>query len=506
MKNKIYAIIEISYMELICKIIEKRADNSFNILENIYHPIKLTDDFKFDDVSNLCNLINKLEINFKTYNIPKINIKIFGVSSLGESQNKIFFKDILLIKTGYRIEFLDLNKKNIFIYKSILNSIINTEFATKTNLIVGIDYGHITFFLVKNLKIIFYQNFSLGTIKLKKIIEELNLNPHNLENLIYDYFSSYINIIKNSISKYDIDNIFIRGNLFHKITTNISKKIDTNIYSLEKKEFLEFSNEIKNYSIQYLSDNYNLSEEKSEIIIPKIFFTKLLISSIPYKNLYSINITLINSLIYSTIFRKLSLKYDKYVINSMLENAKYLGNKFNYNLNHSTQVAKFSNIIINSLKSSYGFNKKDILYLTIAAFLHDIGKYISVENHSEHSYNLIMNNNIFGLSAEAKEMIALIALYHNKKIPNFSSKIFKNFDEVKTMKIIKLIAILRIADSLDRAHQNKITALNITFDNHTMILNVTCNKKLTIENWSFKKKSELFTDIFGLKTILLINE
>jgi exopolyphosphatase/guanosine-5'-triphosphate,3'-diphosphate pyrophosphatase len=190
----------------------------------------------------------------------------------------------------------------------------------------------------------------------------------------------------------------------------------------------------------------------------------------------------------------------------MLENAKYLGNKFNYNLNHSTQVAKFANIIISSLKSSYGFNKKDILYLTIAAFLHDIGKYISVENHSEHSYNLIMNNNIFGLSAEAKEMIALIALYHNKKIPNFSSKIFKNFDEVKTMKIIKLIAILRIADSLDRAHQNKITALNITFDNHTMILNVTCNKKLTIENWSFKKKSELFTDIFGLKTILLINE
>ncbi|TDT69775.1 exopolyphosphatase/pppGpp-phosphohydrolase [Hypnocyclicus thermotrophus] len=503
MKNKIYAIIEISYMELICKIIEKKLDNSFIILENIYHPIKLTDEFKFEDVNNLCNLIKKLEVNLKTYNIPKINIKIFGVSSLGESQNKIFFKDILIIKTGYKIEFLDLNKKNIFIYKSILNSIINTEFSNKTNLIVGIDYGHITFFLIRNLKVIYYQNISLGTIKLKKIIEELNFNPNNLENLIYDYFSSYINIIQNSISKYNIDNIFIRGSLFYKITSKISNRVNDNIYSLPKENFIKFANEIKNYSLQYLSDNYNLSEEKSEIIFPKIFFTKLLISSIPYKNLYSINLTLIDSLIYSTIFRKLSLKYNKYITNSILENTKYLGSKFNYNLEHATQVAKFTNIIINSLKTNYNFNKNDILYLTIAAFLHDIGKYISIKNHSEHSYNLIMNNTIFGLSAEAKELIALISFYHNKKFPNFSSKMFKNFDEVKTMKIIKLTSILRIADSLDRAHKVKIKSLNVTFDNHTMILNITTNDKLTIEHWSFKKKSELFTDIFGLKTILL---
>ena len=57
------------------------------------------------------------------------------------------------------------------------------------------------------------------------------------------------------------------------------------------------------------------------------------------------------------------------------------------------------------MKKVHGMGSRERLLLQIAALLHDCGKYISMENVSECSYQIIMSTDIIGLSSLERQMM-----------------------------------------------------------------------------------------------------
>ena len=137
------------------------------------------------------------------------------------------------------------------------------------------------------------------------------------------------------------------------------------------------------------------------------------------------------------------------------------------------------------------FGSKDWGYC--GGMLHDIGKYVNLRDHHKNSYDLIINSSIFGLSDEDKKKIAILSYFHSKKEPSIDHRFFNNYSDSEKIKIIKLIAILKVADSLDRSHKQQVKDIIIKIDNSNMVLELSIADEPLIEKWAFEKKSELFS-------------
>lgn len=100
-------------------------------------------------------------------------------------------------------------------------------------------------------------------------------------------------------------------------------------------------------------------------------------------------------------------------------------------------------------------------------------------------------------------MVALIACFHNGHIDSGDPMLAK-FSDAERIVILKLIAILCIANSLDAGHKQKLEINSARLAGHQLILGVTTNRDATIEIWNFDKHIGLFADLFGYAPVLRI--
>ena len=71
------------------------------------------------------------------------------------------------------------------------------------------------------------------------------------------------------------------------------------------------------------------------------------------------------------------------------------------------------------------------------------------------------------------------------------------------MTILKLTAILRIADAMDRGHIQKFSDFSIKLQQNSMIINTKKSKNTILERIALSEKAGMFESVFGYKVILL---
>ena len=76
-------------------------------------------------------------------------------------------------------------------------------------------------------------------------------------------------------------------------------------------------------------------------------------------------------------------------------------------------------------------------------------------------------------------------------------------EQTDYMTIIKLTAILRVANALDRSHKQKIKEVRVSWkDSHTMQILVDTLEDLTLEQALFHEKAEFFESVFSIRPVL----
>jgi exopolyphosphatase/guanosine-5'-triphosphate,3'-diphosphate pyrophosphatase len=65
------------------------------------------------------------------------------------------------------------------------------------------------------------------------------------------------------------------------------------------------------------------------------------------------------------------------------------------------------------------------------------------------------------------------------------------------MTVIKLAAILRIADALDRSHSQRIKDIRLKRDGDSFHIEATGVNDVTVEQLAVNSKSDIFQEIYG---------
>ena len=167
-------------------------------------------------------------------------------------------------------------------------------------------------------------------------------------------------------------------------------------------------------------------------------------------------------------------------------------------LNHEKKVAFNSLELFDAISYKYHLGSEHRSLLYCSSLLHDIGYFISKEQHQIHTSNLILKEPVFNvLPQKLRIILALISANHGS---TFKGSL-ESFTEYERSEILCLTALLRVADALAHPHKQQINIKEIIMQKEYLLLYI---KSIDTEatNKKVNKKSTLFTDMFNLKIII----
>ena len=177
-----------------------------------------------------------------------------------------------------------------------------------------------------------------------------------------------------------------------------------------------------------------------------------------------------------------------------------LGHRYRFDEAHGQLVSKLAGQLFDDLREAHGYGDRERLLLRAAALLHDIGDFVRYDGHHKHSFYLIQNSDIIGLTPDERAIVANVARYHRKSPPDPAHPNFRDLDKVARGKVRGLAAILRIADALDREHLGKVKTVRARVDRHKakLLLVIDGEEDRALEEWTVRAKSGLLRDVFDL--------
>jgi exopolyphosphatase / guanosine-5'-triphosphate,3'-diphosphate pyrophosphatase len=166
---------------------------------------------------------------------------------------------------------------------------------------------------------------------------------------------------------------------------------------------------------------------------------------------------------------------------------------------HSATVARLATELFRQTREFHGLSAACGDYLEAAALLANVGLVVSHSKHHVHSYYVIRNSELVGLTDREIELIAQIARYHRKSAPKPSHPEFARLDATDQNMVRVLAGILRIAIGLDRSHSNHVQTLSVMTlsDRLAIEVGVRRNVDISLEMYAAHERAGLLEEMLG---------
>ena len=172
-----------------------------------------------------------------------------------------------------------------------------------------------------------------------------------------------------------------------------------------------------------------------------------------------------------------------------------------YEEGHATQVRRLALRLFDALGARLGCRPEERATLADAALLHDVGYHINYDRHHKHSYHLIVHAELLGISPSEQVVIGNVARYHRGAPPKRKHRNFGELDRALRDQVVRLSAILRVADGLDRGHVGTVDDLRVRWLQRAIRITPTAVKGAgapRLELWGAHRKSQLLAKVAGV--------
>jgi exopolyphosphatase/guanosine-5'-triphosphate,3'-diphosphate pyrophosphatase len=173
---------------------------------------------------------------------------------------------------------------------------------------------------------------------------------------------------------------------------------------------------------------------------------------------------------------------------------------------HALQVRRLALQLFDQLGPRLEAQPGDREVLADAALLHDVGYHISHEKHHKHSYHLILHADLLGMTPAEQVAVANVARYHRGPTPKKKHEHFAKLDRALRQRIVRLSALLRVADGLDRGHAGAVDHVGVRWAQGRCRLApvpVPEAGSLRLELWGASRKADLLTELLDAEVELV---
>jgi exopolyphosphatase/guanosine-5'-triphosphate,3'-diphosphate pyrophosphatase len=282
-----------------------------------------------------------------------------------------------------------------------------------------------------------------------------------------------------------------------------SRRLAGGAVRLTLPEFDKVFGELENLSVEGRIHRLGLRPDRADVILPAAVVYRELMRSLRQKAVVVPFASLRQGLLESLFEQHLPGAFSPELALDIREAGSQHARRYHVEMGHALQVQRLALELFDQLKPLHGLDGADRLILELAALLHDCGYAIAAESHHKHSYYLISQAMDFpGLSQHQHEMLALVARYHRRSHPQLEHKPFADLPRAERGKVLRLSALLRLADALDRGHKAAVRQVRVVDRGKVLELTARGRGNLGLESWSLQKKAALFDQVFKRRVAL----
>ncbi len=165
---------------------------------------------------------------------------------------------------------------------------------------------------------------------------------------------------------------------------------------------------------------------------------------------------------------------------------------------HTESVLDLSFSFFDKLLPVHGMGEEERLLLACAALLHDIGWTLPGQGHHKRSMDMVLNDRSLPFTSEERSVVANIVRYHNS-LPKKDHYVFHGLGPREKSKVLKLSALLRVADALDASHRSIVKHVELMSGPNLIVIKCQVAGDSTEEALSLSKKKDLFESVFERK-------
>jgi exopolyphosphatase/guanosine-5'-triphosphate,3'-diphosphate pyrophosphatase len=174
-----------------------------------------------------------------------------------------------------------------------------------------------------------------------------------------------------------------------------------------------------------------------------------------------------------------------------------MGRRYQVSLEHGRKVAHIANLLFTALQPVHELPPAYGKLLEAAAYLHDVGHFVSNASHHKHSYYVVSNSDLAGFTDRERLLIAGLCRYHRKALPSAEHSAYQALTAEERRELLMMIPILRLADNLDRGRGEGIQGAECKVRDGQVVIQIQARGDIDLEQWSAERAGDAFQQIYN---------
>ncbi|MGO9643126.1 MAG: HD domain-containing protein [Candidatus Bathyarchaeia archaeon] len=424
-------------------------------------------------------------------------IRAVGTSALREARNRSYFINQIAKATDISIDVINAEEEARLGHLAISRTL---NIQNKLAMLIDIGGGSVEVTLATQKEIIATESFAIGTVRLLQLLEQKKRGEDVFRQLVREYVKVTDTRLRKEIADHKIDvcigtggNVESLGDLRVEICKG---KANTSVTIEELDIILK---ELQGRSYEDRIKDFKLRSDRADVIIPAALVLQNIAHEANVNEILIPRVGIKDGLLIDMADKLRTGEFEPLSRAQVITSAHLLGRKYDYEQQHAGTVARFALDLFDSTMKLHKLGNDERLLLEVAALLHDVGYYISVTNHHKHSYYIINSSPLIGLDGIQKALIANVVRYHRKSIPKANHREFYELTPKQRRIVLKLAAILRLAEALDREHVNRVKNIRVNKIGNKFRIFLEGEGDMLLEKWALSHGCQLFEKTFKKK-------
>lgn len=459
-------------------------------LDYIHYPVPAIMDIfdskglKKNTVDDIVRVLKDMQNQMELYNADYT----FAIgNSIHKASNEFYLYDQIKLHTGLMPFGLTNSEQRFFEYEAMTGINNFEDIVDEGSLICDIGGESVQLTLFEKSDIVTTQHLDLGTFDMYMTMQKLK-NVHNGEDEMKDVVDKEIDT-------------FLKMYLNGKTTKNLIVMADKNLRTgtlsqndgiFKRKDFIT----LLEADWKKLNDDF----EVSPVDISLYYLLKELARDVPCDNVIIPSVTIHEGMLIDYLSKSGIKKPDHDFEHDVISAASSIARRYGSYFPHLKVLDKLA-VGIFDCGTYHGMGKRERLLLRTAIILHDCGKYISLSDASSNTQRIILSSEILGLTHKERKMVAYICEFNRKNLPDYKD-MSGNFTREEYWTIVKLVAILRVANALDRSHKQKLKKADLKIENNVLYITVGADTSIALERGLFTEKADFFERVMGIRPVI----
>jgi exopolyphosphatase/guanosine-5'-triphosphate,3'-diphosphate pyrophosphatase len=425
-----------------------------------------------------------------------------ATSAVREASNSDTFLDRVQLRTGLVVEIIDGSEESRLTYLAVRDRLKgHPALDAPHTLLVEVGGGSADLTLLENARPKYSGVYALGSVRMRQGLAGAQRARDRSVRVMSRHIANIVGDISNEMPLHLATHVVALGQDVRFVAQELVDAPDDRVREVPREAFLEFCARIEKLDEDDLVDRYGLSPVDAETLVPALLVYRALLNETTAATVSVPDVSLRAGLLTDLVGTDLEADLTDFGT-QVLASAEALGEKYRYDASHARSVAQLAVRLFDQFQAEHGLSRRDRLLLEVTALLHDIGLFVGLRAHHKHAQYLISASEIFGLTSDDKDVIANVARYHRRGLPQRSHLPYIALDRQDRVRVNKLAAILRVANALDAEHAQKIRGLTVRREETAWIIELDGSGDLSIERMAGESRADLFLDVFGKRLLL----